>query len=202
MFKFVGANGTDSEESAAVFRGDTRAEPIAAAPYSIRDPVRAALGFIRPLGRTGSWRRNGKELVSVRWTPQQELQLELDRGRRYGHQFGLVRISYPRRVADHSSSIQEFARALAVFLRRVDRVWIDRGGVYVLLPECDRTKVEAMLDRIHERLDALLGEGGTALVSSAVFPDDGLTSGALTATLEKGNGQALRRQVRRPDTAA
>ena len=201
MLKFVGANGTESENATPVVRPGQPAEPTAAAPYSARAPVRVALAFIRPLGRTGGRRRNGKELVSVAWTPEQELQLELDRGRRYGHHFGLVRISCPRRV-DRQSFARELAHSLAVLLRRVDRVWIDNGAVYMLLPECDRTKVEAMLDRIYEPLHALLGEGVTDLITSAVFPEDGLTSGALAATLEKGNGQAQMRQARRPGTPA
>jgi hypothetical protein len=120
--------------------------------------------------------------VSERWSPEQELRLELDRSRRFGHPFALVRI-WCRSKQERWTFLREVATALDRIVRRVDRVWIQGSGVYVLLPECDRTMLEATLDRLRDPLSRLLGEDARAEVSAAVFPDDGLTSGALLGAL-------------------
>jgi hypothetical protein len=120
--------------------------------------------------------------VSEPWSPAQELRLELDRSRRFGHPFALVGI-WCRPKQERWTFVREVATALDTFVRRVDRVWIQGSGVYVLLPECDRTKLEATLDRLRDPLSRLLGEDARAEVSAAVFPDDGLTTGALFSAL-------------------
>ena len=48
----------------------------------------------------------------------------------------------------------------------------------------DRTMLEATLDRLRDPLSRLLGEDARAEVSAAVFPEDGLTSGALFSALD------------------
>lgn len=178
-------NGEDARgpEGPAIKNGN--GSPSAAARgAAARSSHRLRLGiFVHPLrGKKG--RRTGSELVSQKWTPSEELQLELDRSRRFGHHFGLIYISSRRGIESRLGSFRDLALGMRSLLRRVDRVWIDGTGVYLLLPECDRTMVEAFLERLREPLSRLLAENERSEVSSAVFPEDGLTSGALISALK------------------
>jgi hypothetical protein len=136
--------------------------------------------------------------VSERWSPAQELQVELDRSRRFGHPFALVGI-WCRPKQERWTFLREVATALDTFVRRVDRVWIQGSGVYVLLPECDRTKLEATLERLRDPLSRLLGEDTRTEVSAAVFPDDGLTSGALISALRVNRDTMSQRPREAPE---
>jgi hypothetical protein len=154
---------------------------------AVRDPSggskRRLEALVDPF-RRGKARRTGSELVSRRWSGTEELQLELDRSRRFGHRFGLIRISSRRGIESGRSSLHDLGHAVNSLLRRVDRVWVDGTGVYLLLPECDRTMVEALLDRLREPLSRLVAGSEAPAVSSAVFPDDGMTSAALLSALK------------------
>jgi hypothetical protein len=194
VLRFVGEDERKSGVPTIGVGGDRRS----AARYPARHSFRARL----VAGRFRRARNGvGSELVSERWSPAEELQLELDRSRRFGHHFALVCISSCREIEDRWASIRELAYGVSSLLRRVDRVWIDGAGVYVLVPECDRTMVEALLDRLGERLSRLLGEDNRSQVSSAVFPEDGLTSGALLNALS-ANRQAPSAATRRRGTPA
>jgi hypothetical protein len=196
VLRFV---GEDERRSGVPTIGDGGVRRSAArypARYSFR--ARLIAGRFR---RARSGDIVGSELVSERWSPAEELQLELDRSRRFGHHFALVCISSRREIEDRWASIRELAYGVSSLLRRVDRVWIDGAGVYVLLPECDRTMVEALLDRLGEPLSRLLGEDNRSELSSAVFPEDGLTSGALLSALN-GNRQAPSAATRHRGTPA
>ena len=133
--------------------------------------------------RRAHGRRVASELVSERWSPSEEVRLELERSRRFGRQFALVCLSSRRGIEDRWTYVRELADELSSLLRRVDRVWIEGPSVYMLLPECDRTMVEAMLHRIGEPLARLAGEDVRSDVSLAVFPEDGLTKSALYSAL-------------------
>ncbi len=184
MLRFIGENG----RSEGLTRGGAggAAEPVESASSERRHARRGRLsarGFRRDgNGPTENRRGSGSELVSERWSPAQEVRLELDRSRRFGHPFALVGI-WCRPKQERWTFLREVATALDTIVRRVDRVWIQGSGVYVLLPECDRTKLEATLDRLRDPLSKLLGDHARAEVSAAVFPDDGLTSGALFRAL-------------------
>jgi hypothetical protein len=184
MLRFLGEDGG----SAGVTRhgAGAAAEGVDSARFERRPALRARLsvrGFRRNgNGSTEKGRGSASELVSERWSPAQELQLELDRSRRFGHPFALVGI-WCRPKQERWTFLRDVATALDTFVRRVDRVWIQGSGVYVLLPECDRTKLEATLERLRDPLSRLLGEDARTEVSAAVFPDDGLTSGALFSAL-------------------
>jgi hypothetical protein len=193
VLKFVGVDEGRSEELTARLGGVTPvADAHASVPPPARYPLRARLGLIvGPFRRNGNGRRTGTELVSERWSPSEELQLELDRSRRFGHHFALVRITRRREFEDGWTCVRDLACELNALLRRVDRVWIDGAGVYMLLPECNRTMVEAMLARIHEPLSRMLGEEPPAVTATAIFPDDGMTSAALLGSLN-GNQTAPR----------
>ena len=118
----------------------------------------------------------------------EDLQREIDRSRRYGRSFSVVRLtsratSKPVSGREHEqrrAELEQRALTLSVLLRRLDRVWPDGEDVYVLLPEGGRAMAESMLERIGEPL-TLLMPGWEAAV--AAFPDDGLSKGALLAAL-------------------
>ena len=119
------------------------------------------------------------------WSSPEELQLELSRSRRYGHPFVLVRIPCGHYENGGSNGREEVARTVSSLLRRVDRVWPGGASLYLLLPECDRAMGEAMLARIRDPLTKLLSEEELLAISSALFPDDGFTSGALFDALDR-----------------
>lgn len=105
---------------------------------------------------------------------------ELERSRRYGHSFALLRIArngFDRRPWD----APERLRSLTGCLRGVDQVWLHREDVLVLLPELGGDQAEAAVRRLERAAPEAL-EG--AVVVRAVFPEDGLTAGALLRRLE------------------
>lgn len=106
--------------------------------------------------------------------PWEELRRELLRSRRYRHVFVVARI--PR----NGSSLTR-ASGLATFLRRTDRIWSVGDDVYVLLPETDRERAEALLTRIRREAPRVLPMEG---VRVAVFPLEGVTVGAMLAALD------------------
>lgn len=168
---------------------------------SARNVLRAhILVLFRPLNRANrrETRRIGSRLERVVWSSSEELQVELSRSRRYGHSFALVRIPCRYAAEGGWNLRRELASALNSLLRRVDRVWSEGTSVYLLLPECNRTMVEAMLARIREPLSKLLSEEDRAAVSAAVFPDDGVTSGALFNAL---NGRSINPGMRQEHNA-
>ena len=138
---------------------------------------------VNPIRRRVQGRGVVSELVSERWTPSDEVRIELERSRRFGRQFALVCLSSRRRIEDPWTHVRALAHELSSLLRRVDRVWIDGPCVYMLLPECNRTMAEAMLLRIREPLARMAGEDAPPEASLAVFPEDGLTKGALFRSL-------------------
>jgi len=97
-----------------------------------------------------------------------ELRREIERSRRYGRSFALVRIG---RIS---------TRTLSGTLRAIDREWAADGATYVLLPEAVRAQAESLVTRL--ALEAPDVVGGCT-VSVAAFPEDGLTSGALLKQL-------------------
>ncbi|HEY7003671.1 MAG TPA: hypothetical protein VH281_05265 [Gaiellaceae bacterium] len=179
MLRFVGEEERSPE---GLINGNGNGSPSATA----RDPVgpKRRLGSLVEPFRRGKAERTESELVSRRWSGSEELQLELDRSRRFGHRFALIYISSRRGIESGWSSLHDLGHAVSSLLRRIDRVWVDGTGVYLLLPECDRTMVEAALDRLREPLSRLVGDSEPPAVSSAVFPDDGLTSAALLGALK------------------
>lgn len=169
-------------------------ELAGAAPAPLRGPTRVNVIFGR-LKQTLRWRRSERTDVEastrrqeLHWRMREELWNELTRSRRYGRSFLLLRIRLTRPVAaararrprrpverDKTDSGLEHS----VF-RRTDRVWEDGDEFYVLLPECDRRKGDAVVSRVRALLVESLGE---AEIAMAAFPDDGVTSGALLVAL-------------------
>jgi len=100
---------------------------------------------------------------------------ELARARRHERPLALVRLPGDGR----QESALTRAEAIVPYLRRIDRVWAEHGDVNLLLPEADRAAAQRLVERLRERQpDAQASEA-----SIASFPADGLTSGAILATL-------------------
>jgi hypothetical protein len=174
----VATNGQGSPQEAATAARNGRAAP--------RSRLRL---LFRPLTR----RMRSAEPCSVpltrdeatAWSSWKDLRRELDRSRRYGRSFAIARLVCPRPAATAAGRLGRGSRAgledervhvLSSLLRGVDRVWAHGENLYVLLPECDRERAEAMLTRIREPLAKLLhGEA----VAVACFPKDGVASRAL-----------------------
>lgn len=113
----------------------------------------------------------------------QEFHRELNRARRFDRPFAVVRfvgvgrgVSTERRVRDQ----------VAAMSRRIDRLWLDGGDLFVLLPESDAAAVESAVARARYRLGEALDE-----VVTAVFPANGITSGSLIACLYQGDASPV-----------
>jgi len=123
------------------------------------------------------YRGNGSEAETLSvddgW---RELRRELDRSRRFGHEFVLMRM--PRLNGRRSADL---VQSLPVRLRSVDSVWGVRKQAFVLLPEADRDVAVALVGRLRRESPDLLSED----VRLAAFPADGLTSGALLELLDR-----------------
>jgi hypothetical protein len=116
-----------------------------------------------------------------------QLALEVARGRRHGHGLALVRVGTG---SSGGGGIDVLALASTVrrALRSIDSVWTDGDHVYVLLCEADASAASAFTARLRS---SVLGDTRRLSISAALFPDDGLTVGALRARLNlTGNGTA------------
>jgi hypothetical protein len=111
-----------------------------------------------------------------------ELRRELDRSRRFGHQFVLMRMARVHRAGDGEIDL---VHKLPARLRTIDSVWGVRKHVFVLLPEADRAVALALVSRLRREAPGLL----PADVRLAAFPADGLTGGALLELLGKPAAQ-------------
>ncbi len=108
---------------------------------------------------------------------------ELDRSRRFGRKFVLMRI--PARemlqaTGGNASAARGPLGAIPVAFRAIDQSWTMDGSVYAVLPESDRTAAMALIARLRASMPdaAALDE-----IQIAEFPGDGLTTGALVASL-------------------
>lgn len=106
------------------------------------------------------------------------LRRELDRSRRFGHEFTLMRME---RIHRNGAGDIDLVRKLPARLRSIDSVWGVRKQVFVLLPEAGRNVAIALVARLRRESPGLL-PGDVRL---AAFPADGLTGGALLELLQK-----------------
>jgi len=106
-----------------------------------------------------------------------EFRRELRRARRHDRPLTIVRL--PRPIGSGASGDPaEDVRALGLKLRLTDRWWADEESIFVMLPESGRTAATPVLDRLEA-----VRQGSSALARVAAFPEDGLTSGAIIATV-------------------
>jgi hypothetical protein len=75
------------------------------------------------------------------------------------------------------------AGAVRTLVRTVDLVWAEGRNVYVLLRECDREMGLAALERMRQALAELSSDKQKIEIGWAVFPEDGLTGGAVLDAL-------------------
>jgi hypothetical protein len=102
-----------------------------------------------------------------------EFHRELARARRFERGFAIIRFeTVPGVDAGHVRD------RIAATSRRIDRVWIDGGDLFMLLPESDAGGVETAIARVRGRVGEALSRERAAL-----FPANGITSGALVASL-------------------
>lgn len=108
-----------------------------------------------------------------------EFHRELARARRFDRPFALVRLAAG--AAQAPDALDAVRDGVAATARRTDRAWIDGDDVLVLLPESSPTTAARFVERV------VTGRTDEALVPTlAVFPDDGITSGALIAVAYGG----------------
>lgn len=119
-------------------------------------------------------------------TPTEELRRELARARRYGRTFGLMRLPAKLLLADNGQPRRRQRYGLPrhdglrTSLRRLDLVWTDGDDAYLLLPEADRERCEALRTRLAEAAAA----ADAPAIRYAVFPGDGLTTEGLLESME------------------
>lgn len=115
------------------------------------------------------------------------LRAELERSRRYDRAFILIRAPLPESAdGGRDATVAE----LRTMLRGSDLLCLTVRQVYLLVPEADRTAGELLVARIHERVGDGVTSTGLAMVA---FPEDGLTLGALLASLRGGTADQHRR---------
>jgi hypothetical protein len=178
---------------------ETPAGPVSTGVVGLGTLTVAVAGFLagrmsqRPLDELieGLFERPSSEQTSARAAAAAELGRELERSRRYGHTFTIVRVdpgrellmADPARTGWRLRSIASAAAArLRACLRSVDHVWTLRDQIYVLMPECDRVQASRALGRVDQADPGLLCPDHVRL---ATFPADGLTIPALLGALEQ-----------------
>lgn len=111
------------------------------------------------------------------------LRRELDRSRRFGHEFVLMRMA---RIHRNDIRDADLVQTLPARLRSIDCVWGVRKQAFVLLPEAGRDVAVALVARLRRESPGLL-PGDVRL---AAFPADGLTGGALLELLNRPSPNA------------
>jgi hypothetical protein len=122
-----------------------------------------------------------------------DLHREIDRSRRSGRNFALLRFSgASRRVyvvpsARRQTFLGRGGRALNPLVevlrdsaRSIDHVWGDRDDAYVVLCDTETRGVKAFLARIEAIAPRVVEEH---VASSCIFPESGLTADALVSAL-------------------
>ena len=112
-----------------------------------------------------------------------EFHRELARARRFDRPFGIVRYVD---VGGGVMTERHLRDKVAAVARRIDRVWLDGGDLFVLMPESDAGAVETAVARARYRVGEALDRTITA-----TFPANGITSGSLIACLYQGDASPV-----------
>lgn len=132
-------------------------------------------------------RERGREQRAELAAFRSSLRAELERSRRYDRSFILMRAPLPASNAAHRHTVIDGLRAM---LRGSDLLCVADRHLYLLVPEAERAAGELLVARIRESL----GEGVTSTeLMMVAFPQDGLTLGALLASLRGGTAEQQRR---------
>lgn len=130
------------------------------------------------------------------------LHSELARSRRHERQFALIGIpadvwsSPSADLTERTALGLSVAASLHAVLRTPDRAWLDGSSLHVLLTDCDRSQAEAFLQRARSRMPQLFPVDRVKL---AVFPDHGITVGALLAVLQQADPEQNAEGQRAPE---
>jgi len=122
------------------------------------------------------------------------LRTELARSRRHARPFAVVGIPddlWSPPTAAPAEKVEmglDVAAAIQGLVRRPDRGWVDGSLLHILLTDCDRRQGLAFLKRARAAMPKLFADERVKLV---VFPEDGITSGALLAGLVPGTFRAI-----------
>jgi hypothetical protein len=144
--------------------------------------------------------------------PWDVLRRELDRARRYARPLALIQIAphaaaaaappedldyrrRTRRFRRHGRSEGDSVTYLRALVRTGDEVWRVHDRIFVMLPEADFECATNMVERLKSRAPHIVGGSDLRI---AAFPEDGVTAGALLATLARGSAGRTRFT---PDTA-
>ena len=107
-----------------------------------------------------------------------EVAREFDRARRSGRPLALARYRLGAQLRASRLNDKQLDR-IQKTVRAVDRVWLDRDGLHLLMPDSDRNSATTALVRLRERLPALADLDPVVVV----FPKDGITVGSLVRSL-------------------
>jgi hypothetical protein len=103
-----------------------------------------------------------------------EFRRELARARRHDRPVTIARLS----VGDSSVAPGRLSSGPQRSLRRADMAWVEDGELFLLLPDAGRGAAERAIGRVAADLGL-----DRSVIRLAVFPEDGLTSGALLTFL-------------------
>jgi hypothetical protein len=160
--------------------------PVGPALLSLAALASAAVLVIGPAG--GRMQRGERVTSAAASSFPKEVARELDRARRYGRPFALVRISSPLHLAaDGSTPDTDLGALLSAEVRRTDSFLVDGPVAYVLMPEAEHAECLSFgqrLARKHPEIDV------AAHLRVAVFPADGLTRDALLDRLAQPGASA------------
>jgi hypothetical protein len=108
-------------------------------------------------------------------TASGEFWRELERSRRFEHQFTIATIG----TIDGEAFAQGDPRipTIAKSIRNIDHLWASGGRSYVLMPETGHAEAEQALARVTRNLAAKGAED--VRIEHATFPDDGVTGNVL-----------------------
>jgi len=159
-----------------------------------------ACGFVAVLaivGGIGAF--PAQRLDPLEWAGLDALRRELDRSRRHRRSFALLRLSLASGAAatapaSSSDADDQMLSLVGASLRVTDRAWRDGNDVIVLLPEAGRATAVDLAARLESLAPGRFASG----VGIAVFPEDGLTSGALVDALDRdGRGESVPHAIAR-----
>jgi hypothetical protein len=159
----------------------TQAKDRKRVPNNSPPPARLAPPVRR--GMVDARQRAHPHGLAARPVSFEDFRLELERSRRFGHSFFLARFACGQADEGRFERSDKVACAVRSLVRTVDLVWAEGRNVYVLLPECDREMGEAALGRIRHALAGFSSDEQRIEAGWAVFPEDGLTGGALLDAL-------------------
>jgi hypothetical protein len=153
-------------------------------PISAEVLVLIALTFVALLtafhgGRSRARAGSAPAAVGRSWDA---LGRELDRSRRFERRFVLMRIPASDALDPdgRTSARKGVLGVLPMVLRSIDHAWTMEGSVMTVLPESNRDSAMALIARLRSTMPdpSALDE-----VQIAEFPEDGVTIGALVASL-------------------